>query len=228
VKKLPLLISAPHGGLAIPPEVSSLCRLSPAEIAADGDEGAAEIYALREAVTDYVTTPIARAFVDMNRSPRDRRQDGVVKTHTCWEAPVYREVLPDETVVTLLERYYYPYHEALSRAGEEVKLGVDCHTMAAVGPPVGPDPGQPRPAICLSNADGTCPAEWMDRLVSCFEEAFERPVSVNTPFRGGYIIRAHARERPWVQVELSRECFLSHVQKHEKILQSITSFCQIF
>ena len=54
---LPLLLSAPHAGLIIPPEVQDLCALSKEEIIEDGDEGAAEIFfPLQKEVSALVTT----------------------------------------------------------------------------------------------------------------------------------------------------------------------------
>ncbi|NIQ82806.1 MAG: N-formylglutamate amidohydrolase, partial [Anaerolineae bacterium] len=86
---LPLLISVPHGGPKIPPEVESICVLTQEQIVEDGDEGAGEIYSIEDEVAAFVTTGVARAFVDVNRAEDDRRADGVVKTHTIWEIPIY-------------------------------------------------------------------------------------------------------------------------------------------
>ena len=105
---LPLLISVPHAGLRVPPEARPYCSLTPEEIARDGDEGAAEIYTIENEVECYVTTDVARAIVDLNRAEDDRRKDGVVKTHTCWEVPVYEPFPPEEVVRTLLAQYYRP------------------------------------------------------------------------------------------------------------------------
>jgi formiminoglutamase len=223
VSRLPLLLSVPHAGWQVPPEVGDLCILSHREIVEDGDEGAAEIYfGLEREVEAMVTTRIARAVIDMNRPEDDRGRDGVVKTHTCWDVPVYRTSLPEKAVAALLRRYHRPYHARLRALGKSnVLLGVDCHTMAAVGPPVGPDPGKQRPKVCLSNANGTCPAEWMDDLVACFQHTLDSPISVNTPFSGGHIIRLHSTELPWVQLELSRAPFLSDGEKQLRVLEAL-------
>jgi N-formylglutamate deformylase len=93
--KMPLLISVPHAGLRIPEVVRSICVLSERDIIEDGDEGAADVYDLAPEVLKYVRTDVARAIVDMNRAEDDRRADGVVKTHTCWNVPVYSESLSD-------------------------------------------------------------------------------------------------------------------------------------
>lgn len=222
---LPLLISVPHTGLRVPPEVKGLCTLTERQIIEDGDEGAAEIYSIQEEVVSFVTTDIARAIVDLNRAEDDRQADGVVKTHTIWEVPVYCEPLSDELVETLLAKYHRPYHRELSRLAKNARLGVDCHTMAAVGPPVASDAGKQRPLICLSNGDGTCPDTWLKQLAECFERAFQVEVSTNFPFKGGHIIRSHAHELPWVQVELSRAPFLSIDQKRSCVIKALSDWC---
>ena len=225
--KLPVLISSPHGGWRIPHAAGPYCALTPEQIAADGDEGAWEIYtSFRDSVNVLVTTDMARAIVDMNRAEDDRGPDGVVKTHTCWNVPVYREFPPEIVIRKLLEEYYRPYHTLLSRHSKSVQLGIDCHTMAAKGPPIGPDPDAERPAICLSNGKNTCPDEWLTSLAGCFEEAFDRPVSINHPFRGGYIIQHHTQELPWIQLEVSRAPFLSNKEKAVRVLESIRAWCK--
>jgi formiminoglutamase len=232
VNRLPLLLSVPHAGLDVPSEVAAYCVLTPADIAADGDLGAAEIYALEERVTAFMTTGVARAIVDLNRAEDDRRPDGVVKTVTTWEVPVYAPFPPEEVVETLLARYHRPYHARLrTEAGKpEVLLGVDCHTMAAAGPPIGPDPGITRPAVCLSDGDGTCPRAWIEELAACFRhELGDRPeleVTINRPFTGGHIIRAHARELPWIQLELSRGPFLTTAEKRTTVISALERFCE--
>lgn len=224
---LPLLISVPHAGLKVPSEVESICALTEEQIVQDGDEGAAEIYSIRDQVAAFVTTDVARAFVDVNRAEDDRRADGVIKTHTIWEIPVYSQDLSEELVETLLRKYYRPYHRDLSRLARKARLGVDCHTMAAVGPPIGPGAGEKRPLICLSNAEGSCPDAWFKAFAECLERSFEVEVSLNSPFKGGYIVRSHSHEIPWVQLELSRAPFLSHGQKRSRVLRALGEWCEL-
>lgn len=231
--KLPILLSVPHAGLMVPPEAAQLCRLTPDEIVADGDEGAREIYELRDHVVEFVTTDVARAVVDLNRAEDDRRPDGVVKTETCWGVPVYDDVLPEAVVGQLLDRYYRPYHRRLSAGvSDRVRLCVDCHTMAAAGPPIGPDPGRPRPHVCLGNGgtvgDGTAatlPSGWTEVLRQSFQAHFGDSVTVNDPFAGGYITRTHGQQRPWLQLELSRAPFMTHEEKRNGVLRALTDFC---
>ncbi|MHC4138397.1 MAG: N-formylglutamate amidohydrolase [Planctomycetota bacterium] len=226
MNKLPLLISVPHAGLAIPPEVEPFNLLTPDKIIADGDEGSREIYAIKELVNTFVTTDIARAFVDVNRKENDLSKDGVVKTHTCWNIPVYKSPLSPTLIKQLLDRYYFPYHAQLTNsAGKDTMLAIDCHTMASSGPPVGPDIGLVRPMVCLSNADGTCPEEWFYLLADCLCEAFGCKVSLNKPFRGGYIIRHHSKEISWLQLELSRNPSLSIEYKRNAVVSALKKWC---
>ena len=223
---LPLLLSVPHAGLNVPPEVETLCLLSELQLARDGDEGATEIYDVSGEVAAYVTTDVARAIVDLNRAPNDMRPDGVVKTETCFAEAVYREPLDPATIDLLLRNHYHPYHRRLSdMARSPIRLGIDCHTMLAVGPPIGPGAGLPRPRICLGNADGTCPDAWLESLARCLSAEFGDEVALNHPFRGGHIIRAHAHELPWVQLEMSRAPFAAPRDKRRRLLAALRRWC---
>lgn len=223
--KLPLLISVPHAGLTVPEQVRPYCALTSEQIARASDEGASEIYAIASEVAAFVTTDVACAIVDLNRSQDNRTPDGVVKIHTSHNVPVYSEALPEDLVQMLLERHYRPYHTQLTAKAGDAILGVDCHTMSAIGPPTARDRGCERPRVCLSNADGTCTQEWLDELAGCLEDEFGNGVSLNRPFKGGHIIRAHSRELPWVQLELSRAEFLSLPEKRARILKALELFC---
>ena len=226
--RLPLYISVPHAGLRVPPEAVDLCVLPREDLLADCDEGADFIYyPLQEHAAGFSTTDIARSLIDLNRSPIDIGGNGVVKNHTCWNVPIYRNFPDEKLTQTLLARYYTPYHKKLSAGAgiSSVKLGIDCHTMAAIGPPVAPDPGRERPLVCLSNGGGTCPEEWIHSLANCFASFFREKVTINTPFRGGYIARAHAVEMPWLQIEISQTAAYSNKFKRDCILQGLKSFC---
>ncbi|MHC4538014.1 MAG: N-formylglutamate amidohydrolase [Planctomycetota bacterium] len=217
--KLPVLISVPHAGLKIPPEITAYNLLTKKEILEDSDEGASEIFAIQSHVQTYVTTDIARVFVDMNRSENDRTRDGVIKTHTCWDVPIYNKPLPVDLIEVMINKY--------SLASSGVSFGIDCHTMADIGPPISPDPGQKRPLVCLGNADGTFPDHWLRIMKDCFRQSFQVEISLNKPFRGGNIIRTHASEMPWVQVEISRTDVLDNKQKQKKFLDAIRRFHSI-
>jgi len=227
MEKLPLLISVPHAGLQIPPEVQPNNLLTLSGIVQDGDEGAANIYGpLKNQVRHFVTTNTARAFVDLNRAEDDIRKDGVVKTHTCWNVPIYKQELTSDVIRQLITRYHRPYHDQLTTlANNDVILAIDCHTMAEYGPPVGPDAGVKRPLVCLGNVHGkSCPIEWVEQMASCFRKEFDGHVTINTPFAGGYITQVHSREMPWIQLELSRSSYFTTEVKSIKVAAALSSW----
>ena len=222
---LPLLVSVPHAGLDIPEEARSFCVLKANDIRRDSDEGAREVYQpLKGYVSGFVTTSCARAFVDLNRPCDDFSKDGVVKSHTCWEIPVWSSPLPESLVEKLLDSYYFPYHHKISEYSKSPRIimGIDCHTMAETGPPISPDPYSPRPLINLGDLNHTsCPPEWSQLMVECFKEQFGHDVILNQPFNGGWITRHHCREMPWIQLEISRAPFLPDRKKGRKVLAAL-------
>lgn len=223
--KLPVLLSIPHSGSWIPPEVKGLCILSYREIIEDSDNGAVEIYhPLKKVVQGFVTTPVARAIVDMNREENDFRKDGVVKTHTCWNLPVYASPLTQKLAQILIKKYHKPFHQDLKEKAKNARAGIDCHTMAVHGPPVGPDPGKKRPLACVSNGDGTCSNTLLKAFAEILGKKLGEKVAMNNPFKGGPIIRKRLGGIPWLQVEFSRVDKPDHEKKKEGFYQTLAEW----
>ncbi len=222
MKKLPVLISVPHGGDEIPLEISDHLCISRQELFADGDAFTRDIYGIADAVTAYVDTPYARAFIDLNRDTDDlppANPDGVIKTVTCHGKAIYNpgEELSPTSVAHLLEKYYQPYHQKIRQtltAHPEIQLALDCHSMEAIGPEISPDRGQKRPSICLGTNQGkSCSMDMAKKLAKCFQTAFEldaSEVTIDKPFSGGFITRNYGNQpTPWMQVEISRNLYLT-------------------
>ena len=229
-EKLPIIISVPHGGEIIAPEMSDRTLLSRKDIFSDGDPLTREIYDFRDEVAFYFESSIARATVDLNRPPDDLppvNRDGVVKSHTVTGKNIYREnrIPRKETLRRLLRKYYKPYHEGLGKKSRKPDLfcGIDCHTMLDKAPIISRRPGRQRPFICLSNRGDhlgnkvrgrrlTCQPEMIRSLARFLKEQFpeeENNITLNDPFLGGYIIRRHSYNLPWIQIELNRRSYLS-------------------
>lgn len=219
MKKLPVLISIPHGGTEEPEELAGRISLGEAEMLGEADAFAREIYDLGNKVARVIWADVARALVDLNRNPErlpPERRDGVIKEMTTYGEDIYKEGKepgPD-LMARLIERYYEPYHDLIREAVEELELelALDCHSMAAVGPTLARDAGEKRPMICLGNVNGeSCPDPTLQRLQECFCRAFSLPpeeVSLNSPFAGGYITRSYGMNPvPWAQIEISRAMY---------------------
>ena len=147
MRQFPVLISIPHGGTNIPPELIDRVCIQPKDIFDDMDPFTREIYDLEPWVMEAIDTDIARAFVDLNRAPDDlppQNPDGIIKSMTCYKKPIYiKGKEPDESLrQILIERYYLPYHRKLQEItsqNKKLKLALDCHSMAPEPPPISPD-----------------------------------------------------------------------------------------
>ncbi|UCH95710.1 MAG: N-formylglutamate amidohydrolase, partial [Candidatus Aminicenantes bacterium] len=144
MNQFPVLISIPHGGTGTPEELINRICIRSKDIFDDMDPFTREIYDLEPGVIEVLTTDIARAFVDLNRAVDDlppKNPDGIIKSMTCYKKPIYiKGKEPDEPLRQILvERYYHPYHRKLreiTSQNKEVKLALDCHSMAAEPPPL--------------------------------------------------------------------------------------------
>lgn len=244
-RKYPVLISIPHGGNVIPPEVQDRIALNPRDIFFDGDAYTREIYNFKEEVEAFIETPVARAVIDLNRAENDRppeNPDGVVKTTTTESIPVWKTGLfPDDSLIAqMLEKYYYSYHVKIDRMldRKNLKAAFDCHSMAEFAPSISKVPGEARPLICLSNRGDengepldeeglvTCPPELITRLADCFRELFGRlgEIKINDPFRGGYNSISHFQKKgiPWIQIEINRKLYLSDQYFDNRMLKMDT------
>lgn len=234
--RLPVLLSLPHGGLAVPPEVAARLAIDETVIYNECDLWVDELFDFAHpdlvsvvpgqtstGVLGRVTMPIARVLIDANRPPDSLDDpDGAVKSHTSYGQAVYHTPLTRTEQEQLLARYWQPFHDTLDRMideyGHAVKLFLDCHNMAQVGPSAYGDAGQPRPFICLGNfgnSEGearqdkpplSCLPPLMRRARRLAEEFFgdlellepagPRPAvaALNHPFPGGYILR-HVHQR---------------------------------
>lgn len=241
--KLPIAIVIPHAGLATPPELVGRVALTGAQIFNEADVYTDLIYDFRDRVLHWHVFPYARAIIDVNRPntpmPRMIEGDGIVKRITSYGAAVYAtgEELDSELEQDLIKKYWQPWHDTMAEiaSDERVKLVLDCHSMAAVGPTRFRDTGQVRPRITASNlgdAEGnthperghiTAPPELTRFAAQKFGDSLAdipdlaptaKPYGVNSPFYGGPIIWIHGgKVQPWLMIELNRATYIGHQTK---------------
>ena len=224
MKTIPVFISIPHGGTAVPGELKDRVCIGREDLFDDMDPFTREIYDIGDRATAVISANIARAFVDLNRAEDDlppQNPDGVIKSMTCFKKQIYiKGKEPDDRLRReLIRRHYLPYHRELREItgrDRKIRLALDCHSMAAAAPPIAPDSAREikRPRICLGNVHGkSCEMETVEKLAHCFCEAFslnQDEVSINQPFAGAYITRTYGNKPvPWVQVEMNRSLYLS-------------------
>lgn len=219
---IPILLSIPHGGTQKPIELEGHLSLTNKDLFDDSDPFVVELFDLGDKVQRVLKTEIARAFVDLNRSIDDMppdNPDGLIKSKTCYDKPIYTDGKePDDSLKTMLvEMYYNPYHKAIQQSMNEldVKLCIDCHSMAAMPPYFSRAKSKsPRPLFCISNNDGQAASqEMMESLADSISEGYSidrQEISLNDPFHGGHITRTYGNNPlPWIQIEMNRKMYLS-------------------
>ncbi|MBC8488127.1 MAG: N-formylglutamate amidohydrolase [Bacteroidetes bacterium] len=242
--KEPILVSIAHGGWKVPEEIKDIWALTKKDAFHDGDPFTPQIYDFSDKVNAQITMEYYRAAIDLNREPDNiapENPDGLIKSLTCYNVEVYKNgILPNEKLKKLLiNKYYYPYHRFLEDAArrDDIRLGVDCHSMAAVTPPIGGETaGKPRALICLGNLGDingepcpphnrlSCDTELINFVKEEFIRVFQHEdVEIDIPavcttnvpyeggyFEGGYITRKMGYEEiPFFQIEMSRALYLT-------------------
>ncbi|MFW6290117.1 MAG: N-formylglutamate amidohydrolase [Mariniphaga sp.] len=219
-KPYPLLISIPHGGIKIPPEVEGKLKLGVNDLIEDSDAFTRQIYNIDDTARKIICADVLRAIVDPNRPPDDlppANPDGVVKSHTCYNKKIYQDGWHKDAhlIDQLLTTYYDAYHQRIQKEiqRDDIRIAFDCHSMASEAPDIAPDPGKKRPVINLGNNHGkACDNKTTGKLAVAFMEVFrlgEKHVTINEPFAGGFITRRYGNQPiPWIQIEMNRCLYL--------------------
>lgn len=226
--KFPFIISIPHCSIRIPEEIRSTIALTDSEILDSVDMGTAEIFG---ALPAQFVFPAGwnRLVVDLNRGSDRHDAKGVVAQVDYHGRSIYRpECIPDETERSRrIKAYYWPYHQRLIEALENqaVKILFDCHSLEGIGPEEAPDAGKKRKDITLSNngdkngnenktlsTKTTCSAETLYLMREAFQKS-ELSVSINDPYRGGYIMTHYGQKyaaagKMAVQIEINQNLYL--------------------
>lgn len=223
MNKLPILLSIPHGGTKRPKELENQLCITDKDQFDDSDPFVIEIYNLENKVERVISSEIARAYIDLNRSPQDlppQNPDGLIKSTTCYQKKIYlKGKEPDESLTKkLIQSYYLPYHRSIQKSLRELdlQLCLDCHSMASHAPNISPDgKNKERPLFCLSNQNGKSSSNKMiELLADCISESFQinrNQILLNNPFLGGYITKTYGNNPiPWIQIEMNRKLYLTN------------------
>lgn len=201
--------------------------LTDAQIDDSVDLGTWEIFGTIPAVA-VVAAHYHRLVIDLNRSPDNWGDRGIVALSDYHGRRVYRPGSEPDTakIERRISLYHRPFHARLERAlGTAGVTGlIDCHSLNGVGPRQAPDNGVARKDIVLSNNGditggdssqndaATSDARTLQAGIAAFEaQGFS--VSVNYPYRGGYIVTqyGHAlRQRGGfaIQIEINQKLFI--------------------
>ena len=219
----PLLVSLPHDGSEIPPDLAA--RMTDrAGRAPDTDWHVSRLYAFAKELGASILTPRhSRYVVDLNRPPDDtslypgQNTTGLCPTVQFSGDPVYRDgVAPDQAeVAARVERYWRPYHAALEgelqrlRAAHGRVVLWEGHSIRGEVPFL--FEGR-LPDLNLGTADGrSCSPALQARLVEVLQGQRRYDWVVNGRFKGGYITRHYgdpANGIDAVQLEISQRIYM--------------------
>ena len=222
---IPLLVSFPHEGTDIPPEIAR--RMTPAALLrADTDWHLPRLYDfVRDMGASTLVPRYSRYVIDLNRPPEDTNlypgldTTGLVPLDTFRKEPLY---LPGETpdaadIDARRQCYWRPYHDALRdelgrlRALHGAAVLWDAHSIASVVPRF----FEGRLSdLNLGTADGhSCAA----RLQAAAEAVLRSQDSFshvsNGRFKGGYITRHYGQPAEHIHALQLEMCHATYMDE---------------
>ena len=219
----PLLISMPHVGTFLPPDISA--RLTDAALALpDTDWHLERLYDFIGGLGASVIVPThSRYAIDLNR-PRDDTnlypgQDttGLCPVDTFHREPLYREgQQPDAAEIRRrIDKHWAPYHAALYGEVDQLRERYgrivlwDAHSICSVLPRF--FEGR-LPDLNLGSAGGAACDEGLAQLLLQIARSHSRYTAVlDGRFKGGYITRSYGRPSEGVhaiQLELAQLTYM--------------------
>jgi N-formylglutamate deformylase len=214
----PLLVSFPHTGTDIPPEIEAHC-LSPWLARKDADWWIDQLYDfVREMGATTIHAAISRTVIDVNRDPSGaslylgQNTTELVPSTTFDGEPLWRDnQAPDASEIAGRRRTYFePYHAAL--AAEIARLRdtharivlYDCHSIRSIIPRL--FPGELPVMNIGTNGGAACDIDLAEPITAIAAESRFSAV-VNGRFKGGYITRCYgAPERGVHAVQMELAC----------------------
>lgn len=225
---LPLLVSVPHDGRLVPPEVMD--TMTPAGKAIeDTDWHVAELYEFAKSFgASLLVARISRYVVDLNRSANNeslydgRFGTGLFPQESFSGLPLYiaGESIDAAEQSRRLESFWSPYHDKLSStlAALRKRYGYallwDAHSIASEVPVL--FDGE-LPELNFGSYDGkSCAAQIAAGPIEAAKQSAYDTV-VNARFKGGFITRQYGRpeeDRHALQLEIAQRTYM-HEDTHD-------------
>lgn len=224
----PLLISIPHAGTEVPPEI--LQRLTPgARELPDTDWYVHQLYAFaRDLGASVIKANVSRYVVDLNRAADSAPlypsgpNSPVCPTTTFAGAPLYQNgsVPDDEETGARVEKYWQPYHRCIAeelvriKAGHRHALLWDAHSIASEIP--GLFDGKLPEFNFGTRGDASCPREIAESLLRTVQAGGQFSAVLNGRFKGGYITKGYGNPAAGIyaiQLELSQRTYMRETPK---------------
>lgn len=223
-EEIPLLVSIPHTGVFVPPQMAARFADPVMATGVMADWHMHELYSFLPLLgIDVVHAVYHRFVVDLNRPPDaaplypGRFETGLVPTQTFQGETIWREPPTPAEVETRRELYHRPYHAALEKRLREkvAQFGrcylIDAHSVESRANRLH---GALVEDIFLGDRDGTtCDPQFTALARDAFGKQGLK-VSLNRPYKGGYIT-AHYPSIPNVQtlqIEMCQRLYMTEGQ----------------
>ena len=217
----PLLVSVPHDGREIPPDIGARMTAEGRAIP-DTDWHVARLYDfVRELGANLLVANCSRYVIDLNRSPADENlYPGQVATGLCPEKTfdgdaIYASGGVDAAeAARRTETYWQPYHDKIAATLARLKAQHgkvvlwDAHSIASVVPRL--FDGE-LPVLNVGTNDGVSCAPALGRAVKDVAAASPYASVINGRFKGGFITRHYGRPAAGVhaiQLEIAQRAYL--------------------
>jgi N-formylglutamate deformylase len=242
----PIVLDSPHSGFRMPPDFGAVASVQDLR---DGEDAFIDELYLPAAKMGIplLTAQFPRTYIDPNRHTADidphlmaepwphKTMDSgkaAIGKALVWRTldkgkPIYNRKLGVAEVMSRIERYHQPYHDALWElvANAHTRFGVvyhiNCHSM---GPNTSVEiegvEGQPRPDFVLGDRDGTTCEPAFTNYIAKFLQGLGYTVAINAPFKGVELVRAFSDPsagRHSLQLEINKRLYMhtDRIEKHE-------------
>lgn len=221
---LPLIFDSPHSGRDYPEDFGHSC---PTDLLHRAEDNYVDdlFDCVPMAGGTLLSALFPRTYIDVNRAmtdidaemleepwpdvlhPTQRSQSGsgLLRKTVHQGAVVYDRKLSTKEAQQRIEKYYIPYHAALTGLIDEAHLRagaswhIDCHSM-----PVS------TPDFCIGDRHGTSCAREFTEMVYDFLKRLGYRVDINHPYKGAEILRRHGRPeqgRHSLQLEINKSLY---------------------
>lgn len=234
---VPVIFDSPHSGAVYPDDFGYAC---PSRLLRQAED--AHVDALYAAAPSAGATLIAalfpRSYIDVNRGIEDIDQQlldqpwpsaistsdrarvgmGLVRRVCRPGLSMYDRKLSVAEVRHRIDRFYLPYHAAVSDAIEQAagRFGaawhVNCHSMPSSRGPRASITGWERADFVLGDRDGTTCAIGFRRLVQVTLQRMGYDVRINDPYKGVELVRRFGQPhlgRHSLQIEVNRRLYMN-------------------
>jgi len=245
----PLLVSFPHDGTRIPPELISRFSES-GKSNVDCDWFISDLYAFISALDiSFIKPAYSRYVVDLNRSPEGealypgRMETTICPLTTFSGDPVYLPGNePDKNEIqSRIDTYWQPYHRHIRDELERLRtihgkaVLWDAHSIASELPRL--FNGQ-LPDLNFGTADGaSCQPQVIEKVTMLAKQHSDYSVVLNGRFKGGYITRHYGEAENNVnaiQLEINQSNYLAKTntpqigrEKAQQLSQLLQQFIQL-